>query len=85
MTLNISAVGPILVSKSLFQGEFECFISFLSIWGPKNNFSPPKKFDSHQVSLSLNFDTRKLVLTKRIESGNRNHDVLTSGPVLAKY
>ena len=54
-------MAPIWAPKIIFLGEFECFLSYLSIWRPKNNFLPPKKFESHRVSLSLNFETRQLV------------------------
>ena len=61
LTCKISTAAPIWAPKIIFLGEFECFLSYLSIRRPKNSFLPPKKFESHRVSLSLNFETRQLV------------------------
>ena len=61
MTSKISAVPPILVSKTLFLGEFECFVPFLCVLGPKKKFPSEKNDESQRVSPSLYFETRKLV------------------------
>ena len=61
MTSKISAVPPILVFKTLFLGEFECFVPFLCVLGPKKKFPSEKNDESQRVSPSLYFETRKLV------------------------
>ena len=56
-----TGMAPISASKTIFLGEFYHFLSFLCIWGPKNNFWPPKKFELHWASPNLYLEVRNQV------------------------
>ena len=74
---SISAVAPILVSKTIFLGEFECFVPFLCVFGPM------KKFPVRKGAPTISLKGEKMSVAARSARSQASHSGTTCSNILS--